>query len=546
MPRRIEIELTSARPDGTWTWRAAGAQKPKGVVDGSILPANATVGDVLRVEAEQEIDGLSILSVVAGREKAERGGLLELLPSSDFEPVTQVRAERARGDRDDRRGGRDRDRPRSDRDRPPRRDRPEGDTTRGDRDRRGPRRDSPGGEPSGRPPRSRPPRPHFTPPPELPQRPKPKRLRPGRARRSEVLSSIPEEQRSIAELALQGMAAVRQKVRDENARAKAEGRAEMPEASVLKIAEDLLPRLRVAEWLDRAEAAQSQLDDLDLRDLRSVVAGADDPAVARDESTRELAATLKAALLTKQEQELALWLGDIDAALGIGRVVRALRLSSQPPKAGVPFPAEMAARLAGAATASLAATDPPDRWAAVLEAVAFSPVRTHVTPTAPPEQRSDELTATATRLAPLLPQIAQLLGIEVPAHAPPPKPLRPTSRPSKYGAKPAAKPSGATPRPPKPAPPVAEPPAAPAGAPTATARAPDQPRDEPTATTVDQPTTAPPTEPAAPDEPTATTVDQPTTAPPTEPGDPPANAPEREPEPVREQGADAAPTDTAT
>ena len=32
MSRRLEIELTSTREDGTWTWRAAGAKVPKGVV----------------------------------------------------------------------------------------------------------------------------------------------------------------------------------------------------------------------------------------------------------------------------------------------------------------------------------------------------------------------------------------------------------------------------------------------------------------------------------------------------------------------------------
>src|SRR3546814_5863611 len=52
MPRRLEIELTSARDDGSWTWRAAGAKAPKGTVDGGILPGEAKVGDVLRVEAD--------------------------------------------------------------------------------------------------------------------------------------------------------------------------------------------------------------------------------------------------------------------------------------------------------------------------------------------------------------------------------------------------------------------------------------------------------------------------------------------------------------
>ena len=49
----------------------------------------------------------------------------------------------------------------------------------------------------------------------------------------------------------------------------------------------------------------------------------------------------------------------------------------------------------------------------MLEAAAFSPVRTHVQPTAKPTQVSDELLATVKRVGPLLPQIAALFEIEV-------------------------------------------------------------------------------------------------------------------------------------
>ncbi|MDQ3469147.1 MAG: hypothetical protein M3487_05210, partial [Actinomycetota bacterium] len=294
---------------------------------------------------------------------------------------------------------------------------------------------------------ARPPRPHFTPPPEVPQRPKPKRLRPGKQHRTEVLASLPEEQRPIADLAVQGMAAVRQRLREDNKRLKAEGKPEMPEAAVLKMAEEMIPRLRVAEWLDRADAAVRQMEHLDLRDLRSVVAAADDALVARDESTRQLATELKAALVTKQEEELTLWLADVELALDVGRVVRALRLSSQPPKAGVPFPAALATRLGEATTAALAPLDAPDRWIAVLEAAAFSPIRSHVTPAAVPEARSDQLLATVKRLGPLLPQIATLFGVEVPANAHVPKPLRPITR--KEAASASAKAGAARPRPPR-------------------------------------------------------------------------------------------------
>ena len=61
MSRRLDIELTSNRQDGTWTWRAAGAKSPKGVVDSSLLSAAAKTGDVLKVEADFDIDGISVL-----------------------------------------------------------------------------------------------------------------------------------------------------------------------------------------------------------------------------------------------------------------------------------------------------------------------------------------------------------------------------------------------------------------------------------------------------------------------------------------------------
>jgi hypothetical protein len=442
MSRRIEIELTSARPDGTWTWRAAGAREPKGVMNADVLPSGSKVGDVLKVEAETGVDGTSILAVLtSSRTRKEPARLEIIVPDKPFEPVTQQLAKRDRRD-DDRRGprrdgdgGRDR-RPRDGRpgdDRPRRTDGPGGDRPRGPRSDRGPR---PDGE---RPQRDRrDSRPNFTPPPEMPQRPKAKRLKPGRAHRTEVLATLPEEQRAIAELTLQGLAAVRQRLRDDNTALKAEGKPEMPETSVMKMAEELMPKVRVAEWLDRAEAAKKDLADLDLRDLRSVVASSEDPIVSRDESTRALAAELKAALLSKQQQATKDWFEDISTAVEIGRVVRALKLSGEPPKAGTRFPPDLGGRLAAATAAALTADASSERWLALVESVAFSPVRTLVTPAAPPAQISDELRNTVTKLAPAIPQIAALFGIVVPEGAPMPKPPRMTRRPDK---KPAAHPA---------------------------------------------------------------------------------------------------------
>ena len=411
MSRRIDIELTSSQSDGSWTWRAAGAREPKGTVDGSILPSGAAVGSTLRVEVEQGLDGIEVLGVVGGRQRNDDAGRLELLAAeSNFEPVIETRAKRARGE-----GRREERRPRR-----------EGG---GQRDRRRERRDGEdGGNSEGR--RERPRRnnrgPRFTPPPEVPQRPKPKRLRPGRSNRTEVLASIAEDRRPIAEVALQGMAAVRKRLKEENTRISEAGGTPMPEASVLKMAEEMLPRLRVAEWRDRADAALRQLDNLDLRDLRSVVAAADDPIVTRDSSTRELADRLRVALRDRQEQELQLWFGDVDAALAVGRVVRALRLSSQPPKAGVVFPPAIATRLVDSTNATLTPLESAERWCAILEAAAFSPIRSLIKPMGRPDVVADELVATVKRLAPAIPQIAELFGIEVADGAAMPKPLRPT------------------------------------------------------------------------------------------------------------------------
>ena len=403
MSRRIEIELTSAQDDGTWTWRAAGAKNPKGVLDGSVLPSDATVGKVLKVEIIQGIDGITVQSVVGGRQRSESNEVLELLGGADFDPVVETRAKRDR-----REGGRGRGR------------------DRGRNNNRRRRDENDGGEGSSRRPRRDDQRrsPRFTPPPELPQRPKPKRLKAHRAHRNEVLAGLPEEQRPIAELALQGMAAVRTRLKAENEKATSEGRATMPEASVLQLAEKLLPQLRVAEWYDRAEAAKKLAGDIDLRDLRSVVAASDDPMVARDKGTRALADELRELLRTRQEEELQLWFGDVDAALAIGRVIRALRLSSQPPKAGVPFPAEISQRLVDSTNATLTPVETAERWIAVLEAAAFSPIHLLIAPMGLPEKITDDLTATVKRLAPAIPQVAALFGIEVEEGAAMPRPLR--------------------------------------------------------------------------------------------------------------------------
>ncbi len=91
---------------------------------------------------------------------------------------------------------------------------------------------------------------------------------------------------------------------------------------------------------------------------------------------------------------------------------------------------ELSTKLAEAAAASLTPETGQDRFATVLDALAFSPVRTQVTPAGIPSEPTPELLAAVKKVAARLPQIAALFGVEATA-------------PSK--SKPAAKP-----RPPKP------------------------------------------------------------------------------------------------
>ena len=77
-----------------------------------------------------------------------------------------------------------------------------------------------------------------------------------------------------------------------------------------------------------------------------------------------------------------LWLADVESAArrrsGRARPASCRRSRRRP---GVPFPAALGDQARrGSPTPSLTPDDPADRWIAVLEAAAFSPVRTHVQP----------------------------------------------------------------------------------------------------------------------------------------------------------------------
>lgn len=416
MSRRIEVELTSQRDDGTWTWRAAGAKQPKGVLEGSLLYDGVAVGDVVRADADFEIDGIFVTAVTppkgrSGRPDDER---IELLGSgSTFEGVTTQLAKGRRGGggegggrgkgRGDRRGARDgggrRDRgERGDRGgREERGDRKQG--GRGDRRDRGERGRDRGDR---RPRRDR---------DDAPSRPKPKKLRPGRAHRKALIDSLPDEQRVVAETVSRGgIAAVRKEIETQNARAASEGGPEVKPDALIALAEGLLPQIKAAEWRDRADAALAGVDKVDIRELRTVLVAAEDSA--RDEEARAVAEQLREGLNTRVERAQTEWHDELRSTLGEGRVVRALRLSSRPPKAGAPLPPDIAEQLTAQANEALTGEVTQQRLGIVLEAVAYSPVRPYIVLGTIPENPNEELLESVKKVADRIPEIATRFGID--------------------------------------------------------------------------------------------------------------------------------------
>lgn len=402
MATRIDIELTSRQDEGkTFTWRAAGARQPKGAADASLFPESAEVGDEFRVDTEMDVDGIRVTQVIPPKGKEpKKVETLELITRDDEPLVTEVRAERGRGrsdrgDRGPRRGGGGRDggRGRKDGDRGPR----------GEGGDRGPRGE--GGRRGGND------RPRTPAKPKLPPKPKPPRLKAGKTHRNALIDTLPEEQKAVAqELLRGGLQAVRTGLEKQNEQRKVEGQDPIDEGPIVTLAEELLVKVRAAEWRDRAEAALEQSETVDLRDLRTVVTASD--GAAKDDETRALAAKVRTALNERLDADQQAWVAEVVEMLDDDRVVRALHLSSRPPKAGAPLPAPVALRLVEAANASMGSETSPDRWSYILEALAHSPVRRQVVPVSLPGTVSDELKATIARHGSRLPEIAQIFGVE--------------------------------------------------------------------------------------------------------------------------------------
>ncbi|HVC70515.1 MAG TPA: hypothetical protein VNC61_09720 [Acidimicrobiales bacterium] len=463
MSRRIDIELTSRRDDGSWTWRAPGAKHPRGSLDGELVPSVAKVGDVLRAEADFELEGITVVSVQAPRVVDTNGGgpeRIEVVGSGrdkgDGVSVTLVPGSRRQrddgdGDRRPRRGAGDRgagrpgpvrptagrsapgrDGPPS-RDRAPRRDgaSPGDDRGRGADGAGRPRPTEraggrPGPETSGRGSADRPSGDRSGAGPrrgreERPQRrDRPRRPEVVTTNRNAALAALSAEQIPVAEQLLRGgIPAVRQAIDEQNTRARSEGRAEISPQPLLTMAEELLPRMTLAAWKDRAVTLRAAGREAPLREMRSVVAGAS--TVSLDDEGRELVGALREALDSRVAALRVAWLARVVTALDESRVAEALRVAAKPPEPTARIPADLAVRLAETAGSSMAPTLDEAQWKDLLDAVINSPVRRTVKPVGLPAEASPELLTAARHAAGLVPELARLLGLPIP---PPPGPRR--------------------------------------------------------------------------------------------------------------------------
>ncbi len=396
--RRLEIELTSDRTDGQWTWRAAGAKKPKGLVDAKLLPEKVQVGDVLRVEANASLDGLEIITVLPSRLSKPKDKILQLIGSAPEESLvmsttaTKTRSKNSKGSKKERS-----ERPQNSNAEVVQNKKKRNKRAQDDRSKQVDKLKKRNNNQKRRS--------------SLTKTSKTRRLRPNNKHRLAALEALPKIQQELAsEVMRRGVAGVRESIERMNALAKDEGIPQVKSEPLVALAEQLAPIMKAAEWRDRAEAVYANLETVDLKDLRTVVVAAD--SAARDEESKALAKKIQEGLTTRVEREHRAWLNEIVNHLTDGRTVLALTRSSRPPKAGAPLPIDVSERLTKAAVASLTSDTAAKRWATVLEALAYSPVRSLVTPQSCIEKPSEELLATIKRLSPKIPQIASLFGIE--------------------------------------------------------------------------------------------------------------------------------------
>ncbi len=406
MANRLDIELTSQKSPEKWTWKVVGARQPKGEVDATIIPANSKVGDCLKVETEVYMDGISITAVVPAKVDKTSKGTIELSLGlahieSDAPLVTTTLAKdraNSSGPQSGNKNVRDRSKGKSRSDSRRRQDTKESSPHRSVTG-KGPIGNSGGG-------RTRPAHKSHT----------SSSRNTSDTHKKALLDSLSPEHRAIAEkLILGGLPAVRAAIEAQNKTSGQSGLPSVPFEPILKMAEELLPSLKVAQWCDRAADALDSLERLSARELRNLVSSSEE--AQRDQVGATLVGKLREELERKVQVARREWEAKISQLLAEGQIVRSLKLSATPPDASARVSSDLALALANETSKAMNSQVPPQRWVLLLEAAASSPVRVNIRPEGLPDSCPSELLDSARRLSGRIPAVAKLLGISLP---PPP------------------------------------------------------------------------------------------------------------------------------
>ena len=378
---KIDVEITSQREDGDWTWRAVGAREPKGTVEASLLPDDLSIGTQFSVETEHFLDGIVVTKVFDKKQESEKGKTLEILGSGkEADLVTTQLAKSKKGKKPSKRSP-------SPKSRTDERNKNKKDFVKKDK------------KPSAIQRKTRNEKKKTD-----HKFPKSKRLKAKRRHRNEAIKNLPDDMKRVGEILLhKGIPGLRDSINAQNESAKKAGEPEIPEQLLLKLAEQVYPDLRTAEWLDRADGALRGMETVDLRDIRSVIVASE--TVQKNDEVRSLAEKLKEGFNKRVDSDQKKWLKEVITTLKEGRVVRALRLSSRPPKAGFPLPEDLLNSLTEATNNALSAEVTQSRWGTIAEAAAFSPVHDRVIPVGVPKDPNEELLKIIRRISSKAPSI---------------------------------------------------------------------------------------------------------------------------------------------
>ncbi|MCL4449162.1 MAG: hypothetical protein M1483_00635 [Actinobacteria bacterium] len=388
MPTKIEIELTSRKKDGSFTWRAAKARQPKGIVAAAMLEDNAKVGDLFVANAEVGLDGITLVGIVPFQGKRPFKEQLEIIGKDEDKPLKQPNpSDKGRDEVNDKTGIK------------------VGKSNRNKGNRK------------------------TTPKPPNVRHNSSKRASSATTQRSDrhtqadfiykrtnqMLASLSLLEREIAKHLLSGgMPALRKAIEIHNVKPSSNIPPELPEEHLVAIAESLLPNLNMLRWIDRAEFVTNNPNQASLRDLKTLMASSSD---LKDEYAVTLVPQILTLLKNKIEKVQIEWNENIENLIDQGDVLQAIIQASTPPEPRLRISATTAVKLSQAVGACMNPQTEVEQWNKLFKAALVSPVRRIIKPVGLPENAPRDLLNSAHMAAGQMPALAALLNIPIP---PPP------------------------------------------------------------------------------------------------------------------------------